>query len=141
MTAEVLIARAQAEGVHLSTAPNGGLRCRGPLSPELKETLRARKSELLAALKEPAQRVEDGTLLEARHDLAAVRIRSDCGVDVWVARDQEIAAELRTEGSTRGERLPVLTFADVARLRNKHPEVIQAVLDVSRVFPGTRVIQ
>ncbi len=85
--------------------------------------------------------LERAEVREARQEIAAVRFQSARYGDVWVALDPCIVSELQAEEQVRETPRPVLLAEDVARLRGKSPEAIQAVLRAAVVFPGARLIQ
>jgi hypothetical protein len=68
--------------------------------------------------------------------LAAVRLRSAFG-DVWIVRDEDVAAELAAEEPG----VPILTFAEVPQLRGKSREMLRALLNARAVCSSTRVLQ
>ncbi len=78
---------------------------------------------------------------EKREEIAAARVQSPAFEEIRVALDPSGLARLREEEQAQKRPRPVLTLEDVARLREKSPEAIQAVLRVAAVFPGARLIQ
>ena len=146
-----LLADLQSRGVEV-TAEGQSLRCRGPrgaLTPADLDALRSRKAEILAELQQAADPVQANLIgpntdpiLETRHELGAVLIRS-CrfGRDIWIVLTEEMAVELRAEEQDRETPRPVLLAEDVALLRGRPPEAVEAVLRVAAAFPGARVIQ
>jgi hypothetical protein len=168
MSAAALVSAFRARGVEL--IPDGGaLRYRAPrgvLTDADLEALRAHKAALLAELRGQPDRPDHlgavggddvgdhdhlvggdhdlaaGPVLETREQPGAVLIRSArFGRDVWLALTEDMAAELRAEEAERPEPRPVLTPADVARLRGKPAEAVRAVLEVAAVFGTARVLQ
>ena len=115
------------------------------LDDELREAIRSHKPDLLAELNK-----DEGTgdilgsdpILETREQLGAVRLRSRrFGCEFWIALAPGMADELRSEESQRSNPRPVLLPEDVASLRGRPPEAVEAVLRVAAAFPGARVIQ
>ncbi len=77
-------------------------------------------------------------VLEIRQEFVAVRLYSRLlDRDLWLARDNQTAAELAVECPG----VPVLTFSEVRYLNAKPPELLQAVLDTKAQFPGARLWQ
>ena len=89
----------------------------------------------------PDSALEEARIVEARHELGAVRVRSPLYGEVWVVLTPEMEAELRAEEAGRDEPRAVLAPADIAALRGKPESAVRAVLEVAKVFPGARVIQ
>ena len=139
MNTAALLVELSRQGIELR--PDGGtIRYRAPrgtVTAELRETISAHKPELLELLKAAQIAPDEGQILEARSDLAAVRISSPEFGEVWLARDDRVAAELNAEGAD----LPVLTFAEIPKLRGKSPEMLRAVLECRRAFPGGSILQ
>ncbi len=134
-TALELLGELRARGVRVERA-EGGLLAVTPsslLDDRLRAAIRESKAEILAALEEP---VPDVT------DLGAVKLRSNrFGCELWLARNERVAAELAAEMEQSGEKLPVLLFADIETLRGKSTAMIRAILDVLAEFPGSRLRQ
>jgi len=68
-----------------------------------------------------------------------VLIRSPRFGEVWVVLEGSILAELRAEEQARPDPRPVLTTAQVLRLRGKSEALIQAVLNTLAVFPEAEI--
>ena len=141
-SASALMAELRSLGVSLS--PEGArLRYRGSrevLTPDLLEKIRERKVELLELLQVPED-LTAAPILETRVDFEAVRVRSrPLGLELWLARDDKVAAELRAEMS-RTQRLPVILFEEIPLLRGKSLEMCRALLDVRLVFLEGRLVQ
>ena len=103
------------------------------LDDPLRAAIRASKQAILAALKEQAFEPTD---------IGAVKLWSHLvGRDLWLARDQQVAAELVAEMEQTGERLPVVLLDEVEPLCRKSPAMIRAVLDALAELPRTRLLQ
>ena len=138
-----LLADLQSRGVQV-VAEGQQLRCRGPrgaLRPADLDRLKAHKTEILAELHHTeAAELTGGKIVEARHELGAVLIRSNrLDGELWVALDPGMAAELRAEEQARETPRPVLLPEDVAALRGKPEAMIRATLNVLAVFPGAQI--
>ena len=112
---------------------------KGPL-----EVLREIRSGLLpeaVSRAGPIMLVEE-PIEEVRDELAAVRIRSALvHGDIWLARDERVAAELAVEVAESGSEIPILTFAEVAHLRGKSDAMKRALLTTMAAMPGSRLVQ
>ena len=80
-------------------------------------------------------------ILDPEEKIGAVLLRSPRYGEVWLALDACAVPELRVAEQARETPRPVLLAEDVARLRGRSPEAVQAVLRVAAAFPGARVIQ
>ena len=140
--AAVLIEKLQEKGVRL-TADGTRLRFRGPrtvLDDTCLAQLRERKLEILELLR-TADELESASIVETRESLVAVRIRSrSLGRDLWLARDARTAREL-CQDETASERLPILLYDEIPKLRGKSSRMLNALLDTKQVFPGAQVVQ
>ena len=73
----------------------------------------------------------------ARRALVAVRLYSHLlDQEVWLARDEQIAAGLEAEFRD----IPVLTFAEVPYLQDKPRELLRALLEVKVTFPRAKLV-
>ena len=111
------------------------------LDDGLRAVIRSHKPALLVELhRTEAVELTGGQILETRHELGAVLIRSrrfDC--ELWVALDPGMADELRAEEQARETPRPVLLPDDVASLRGKSEAMVKATLNTMAVFPGARI--
>ena len=132
MTAAAFVSSLQESGLELCVEGQE-LVCRGPknlLTTDLVEELRRHKPGLLLLLR--------GS--EPQEDVGAVFLYSrSLDRELWLARDEQVAAELAAEFPE--EEFPVLLLEDVPLLRGKSPQMIKAILDVAAVFPGSRVVR
>ena len=71
----------------------------------------------------------------------AARLPSDTHGDVWLVLDPTVVATLAAEQALREEPRPILFALDLARLRPKSKGAICAAIEVTREFPGGRVLQ
>ena len=134
-TALELLAELRARGVHLARAEGGRLAATPSslLDDRLRAATRESKAEILAALEDP---------LPVATDLGAVKLRSNrFGRELWLARNERVAAELAAEMEQSGERLPVLLFSEVEALCRKSPAMIRATLDAMTELPGSRLLK
>ena len=83
----------------------------------------------------------EAPVLDPEEQIGAVLLRSPRYGEVWIALDAGTLPELQAEEQARETPRPVLLAADVAPLRGKAPEAIQAVLRVAAACAGARVIQ
>ena len=149
MTADALLSELRSQGIELQADGDRLLyRGRRALTPKLRDRLRIAKSELLDLLRQdksggcdPDALLAQAELLvlEARHDLRAVRMASGLlgGAELWVCLDTQALGELEAEEALRTEPRPVLLAQDILTLRGKPPELVRAALKVRAVFPGT----
>ncbi len=165
--AAALIEQAKSEGVRLSVAPNGGLRCVGRMSPQLRAGLLSCKevvllvlrqgapdvdhrhdherqastdqSPLLDRLGDAAEALAEAPVIESRQEPGAVLIQSPRFGPVWIALTPGMADEHWGEEAQRLESRPVLLTDDIAKLRGKSEAAVRAALEVARAFPGARV--
>ena len=94
----------------------------------------------------PEPRARSGLLMlaeesieEVREDVAAVRICSELvDGDIWIVRNEEVAAELAVEVAQAGTKIPILTFAEVPLLRGKSTAMKRALL--TGAMPGSRLV-
>ena len=63
----------------------------------------------------------------------------DC--KIWLARDEEVAAELEAELAQSGSEIPILTFAEVSLLQGKSDAMKRALLTTMGAMPGSRLVQ
>ena len=83
---------------------------------------------------------------ESRHkalvEFGQIQIHSrryDC--DIWLARDEEAASELRAEVRGADDPIPVFTFREMEELLDGSEVVLRVLLRARSVFPDARVIQ
>lgn len=145
MEAHEIIAVLQRRGAGIRVLDDGRLEVSPSrvLDDGLRGAIRANKTQVIAALhRVEASELTEGAIVEARHELGAVLIRSRrFACEVWLALTGEMAADLRAEESTREQPRPVLLPADVASLRGKSDEATKAVLDALACFPGSELIR
>ena len=80
--------------------------------------------------------LDDGPVLEARHDLVAVRLHSKLlQRELWIYRDARAAEEIAAEFPG----MPALTFDEIPHLRGKPPELLDAILNAKAEFRGARL--
>lgn len=111
----------------------------GAVTPELVEVLARHKAELVELLESPDVCTPDALAPEPRQ--LAFLVRSGWGDEVLVVKD-EAAAELALAEEldlAEDERRPVLLADDLAALRGKPRELVQAAVEVARHFPGCRI--
>jgi hypothetical protein len=94
--------------------------------------LRAERAEPPAAAD-----LAEAPVVAVREHVAAVRVHSPLYGDVWICLEPALLEGLREEA----DRLPVLTVADVERLRGKPEAAIRAALATLTLFTGSRVLQ
>ena len=137
MTAAELLDELAQRGAKIHVFDDGrvGVAPASVLTGPLREAIRRVKAEIVEQVK--GSDLAQAPLIEARTDIAAVRIRTRGFGEIWLARNDEVAAELATERDGR----PILLFEEVPFLRDKSPEMIRAVLEVRRSFPGGRILQ
>ena len=83
-----------------------------------------------------AEILDAAPVLEARREPVAYLLFSrTLGLEVWLCRDDQVAAEIAAEFSG----VPVLTFDEVPLLRDKPVELLRAVLDAKAEFVGARL--
>ena len=148
MTAAELIRELQSQGVVLTPHADGEhlrIRPASALGPRMLAELKAQRDEVLAELRrrqeEVASHGAESSLINAEEQLAAVRLRSATFGDVWLARDEEIAAELITEVEAAGQWIPVFTFEGIPLLRGKSQRMLQVLLTAKAALPGSRLLQ
>ena len=145
MLAQEILATLQQRGATVRALEGDQLEI-GPrrvLDDQLRAAIRSHKADLLAELRrDEANELTAGPVLETRRELGAVLIRSRrFDQEIWIALTEEMALELRAEEQDRETPRPVLLAEDVAGLRGRPPEAVEAVLRVAAAFPGARVIQ
>ncbi len=87
------------------------------------------------------QPLAEELISEAPQGLRAVLIRSrPLGREVWLARNERAAADLRAEMDPCDE-LPVLLFEEIPLLKGKSLAMCKAILDTKAVFPDSRILQ
>ena len=87
------------------------------------------------------QPLAEELISKAPQGLRAVLIRSRSLVrEVWLARNERAAADLRSE-MLPGFELPVLLFEEIPLLKGKSLPMCRALLDTKVVFPGSRLLQ
>ena len=80
--------------------------------------------------------IDGGKVLDFRQEPTAYLLYSRLlERELWIARDDRAAKEIAAEFPG----VPVLTFAEVAPLKGKSVEWLQAVLDVKSAFAGARL--
>ena len=147
MNALDLLTDLRSRGVHLS--PSGDrLRYRAPrgvLTDELLGQLRDHKAELLEELRRstPSQPdLAEAPIVATREQISAVLLRTPYfDLDVWLALDSGMAAQLRAEEAQRSDPRPVLETQDIVELEGKSKAAIRASLKVYTIFPGSRLVQ
>ena len=128
MSTAALLLELRSRGVTLRAFGNRLLyRPKDVVSPNLRELLVARKSELLAELQQ----------VDTAEVAPTVRIRSPRYGDLWLAPSAEAAADLVHEFPDT----PVVLYAEVPTLRGMSAEMIVTVLRVKSVFAGARLIR
>ena len=132
MSAAALVSSLRESGLELCV-DGEELVCRGPkqlLTADLVEDLRSHKHDLLRLLRAS----------EAHEEFGAVFLYSrSLDRELWLARDEQVASELGAE--LPEEEIPVLLLEDIPLLRGKSPEMLQALLDFTAGFPGSRLVQ
>ena len=80
--------------------------------------------------------------LDTRERLGAVLLYSrSLDREVWLACDEQVAAEVGAERRAKENEIPVLLFEEIPLLRGKSPKMLQGLLDFAAAFPGSRVVQ
>jgi hypothetical protein len=138
----------RARGVRVEASGPDGIRLLvppGALGPQQLEQLRPRKADLLDALRAEALAIKAGDLaeapvVEARSEVGAVLVRSERYGEAWIVLDARLDGELLAEEAARPEPRPVLALGDVLKLKGKPEATIRAVLAMSRVFTGARLV-
>lgn len=132
----------EAQGDRLRFHPKTAVPC------ELVEDLRNHKSILLEELRSEAQSCPEldlatAPLAEIRKIRAQLRpklIRLTGYGEVWLTLSDKMAAEIAENERRRGAPRPVVLIDDLAGLRTKSTAMTELILNVLKVFPGSRVI-
>ena len=102
------------------------------LDDRLRGQIRESKEAILLILDECSSDSGEGGL----------RLKSHAhGRDLWLARSEQIAAELVTEMAQPADFLPVVLFREIEPLFQKSPAMIRATLDAMAELPGTRLVR
>ena len=98
------------------------------------EALRRHKAEIVALL---AAEEDDWT----SEQIGAVLVRSHEYGDVWLARNDEVAAERIAHLENTAQLIPVITFDEAVLLRGKSERMLRALLTAMAALPGSRLLQ
>ncbi len=110
-------------------APNG------VLTRPVRAQLAASKAEIVSALvPDAATTLAGAPITDAQ--FKAVKVSSPRFGEVWLACDDSAATEIETDLEAEGSRIPVLTFAEVFKLRGKSPEMSPGDLGGEVGAPG-----
>jgi hypothetical protein len=114
---------------------------RGVVTPELRERLRTHRDELRELLsRDQEPDLVEGDVAE-RLAACAWRLRSRLldGEEIWLAKDDQIAAGLAAEFPG----VAVFTLAEIPGLASKPAALVKAIVKVKKAFPGadSRLVQ
>ena len=162
MDAHAIVAALRSRGAEIQLVGRRlGVSPRRALDDELRRAIRTYRDELFALVSSEggrgvvsplAKHLNTSTVptlvdlaaepvSEVRERLGAVLIHSRAFGEVWLALDPCMVDELAAEEESRSTPRPILRVEEVARFKGRPAGLVQAALDVLRVFPGTRVIQ
>jgi hypothetical protein len=110
-----------------------------PLPHDLVEALRKRKADILALLREPpgAAHILSLTLSEFERQDSSLAIRIPwMEGELWLAQDEEAAAELAAVGISRGRVFTVAELRDLMSAPGLTADQVRAVAQVKAEFSG-----
>ena len=147
MDAVALLAELRGRGARVELLPEDhfAVEPASVIDASMRDSLCAHKAAILVALRRATDDdfgFSTARVSQVRDELAAVCIHSELvGGDIWLARDDTVAAELASEVAQAGSEIPILTFAEVVLLRGKSDAMKRALLTTIGAMPGSRLVQ